>query len=122
MPATYPLPQFEEVNRIATLARQEGWCEPFVTQSYKLWFQDGVPAGSPESLAAVLPDLGQDVAEVQKRANTPEIEAAMATATDEARARGIFGAPSFVAADGELFWGDDRLDEALAWHKAHAGA
>jgi 2-hydroxychromene-2-carboxylate isomerase len=28
---------------------------------------------------------------------------------------GIFGAPSFVAPDGELFWGNDRLDQAIAW-------
>ncbi|MBU2581266.1 MAG: 2-hydroxychromene-2-carboxylate isomerase [Alphaproteobacteria bacterium] len=28
---------------------------------------------------------------------------------------GIFGAPAFVASDGELFWGNDRLDDALKW-------
>ena len=32
-----------------------------------------------------------------------------------AKSIGIFGAPSFVTEDGEMFWGDDRLDEALAW-------
>jgi 2-hydroxychromene-2-carboxylate isomerase len=35
-------------------------------------------------------------------------------ATDEAKSLGIFGSPSFVA-KGELFWGDDRLEDALAW-------
>ena len=38
--------------------------------------------------------------------------------TEQAAALGIFGAPSFVTADGELFWGNDRLDAALAWAKA----
>jgi len=27
----------------------------------------------------------------------------------------IFGAPNFVTDDGELFWGNDRLEQALAW-------
>jgi 2-hydroxychromene-2-carboxylate isomerase len=35
--------------------------------------------------------------------------------TDEAQRLGLFGAPSFVTADGELFWGNDRLDAALRW-------
>lgn len=34
--------------------------------------------------------------------------------TDAARSYGIFGSPAFVV-DGEMFWGDDRLEEALAW-------
>jgi len=33
----------------------------------------------------------------------------------EAQARGVFGAPSFTTADGELFWGHDRLEQALRW-------
>ena len=37
--------------------------------------------------------------------------------TEEAQRRGIFGAPTFITADGELFWGNDRLERALAWAK-----
>ena len=36
-------------------------------------------------------------------------------AGEEARSRGIYGAPSFLTEDGELFWGNDRLEQALAW-------
>ena len=35
--------------------------------------------------------------------------------TETAQRAGVFGAPSFVTDDGELFWGNDRLEEALAW-------
>ena len=35
--------------------------------------------------------------------------------TDEAQRLGVFGAPSFTTADGELFWGNDRLEAALRW-------
>jgi 2-hydroxychromene-2-carboxylate isomerase len=37
--------------------------------------------------------------------------------TEEAERRGIFGAPTFITADSELFWGNDRLERALAWAK-----
>ena len=39
---------------------------------------------------------------------------------DQAQRLGIFGAPSFVTEDGELFWGNDRLEQALAWAKGRA--
>ena len=35
--------------------------------------------------------------------------------SEEARSRGIFGAPTFFTEDGEMFWGNDRLEQALAW-------
>ena len=44
----------------------------------------------------------------------PDIKQRLKQQTAEAQARGIFGAPSFVCR-GELFWGDDRLEAALAW-------
>jgi 2-hydroxychromene-2-carboxylate isomerase len=54
-----------------------------------------------------------------KAAETPEVKATLRARTDGAIERGLFGAPSFVARD-ELFWGNDRLDDAIAW--AAAGA
>ncbi|MCR9087091.1 MAG: 2-hydroxychromene-2-carboxylate isomerase [Rhodobacteraceae bacterium] len=47
-------------------------------------------------------------------ADDPERKAELRAIGDEAAARGLFGAPSFTVGD-ELFWGDDRLEEALAW-------
>jgi 2-hydroxychromene-2-carboxylate isomerase len=38
----------------------------------------------------------------------------MQEATDAARKLGIFGAPTFAVGT-EIFWGDDRLEEALAF-------
>ena len=48
--------------------------------------------------------------------NAPENKAALKAQTDEAIAIGIFGAPSFTVGT-ELFWGNDRLEEAIAWAK-----
>jgi len=38
-------------------------------------------------------------------------------ATDEAKRLNVFGSPSFVVS-GEVFWGDDRLDDAIRWAKS----
>ena len=49
-----------------------------------------------------------------ERSETEAPKARLRARTDEAQRLGIFGAPSFVVA-GELFWGNDRLDDALDW-------
>ncbi|MBI1187349.1 MAG: 2-hydroxychromene-2-carboxylate isomerase [Alphaproteobacteria bacterium] len=58
---------------------------------------------------------------VLENARAPANRAALRAQTEEAKARGIFGAPSFICADGELFWGHDRLEEALVWAATRAG-
>lgn len=85
-----------------------------LVETYKLWFQEGLPAGEEPNLTRSLEAAGQKASDVLARAQRPEMEAALAEATDEARQAGIFGSPSFVV-DGELFWGDDRLDDAVQW-------
>ena len=43
---------------------------------------------------------------------------ALSRATAEAMELGVFGSPAFVV-DGEVFWGDDRLEDAVDWAKAN---
>ena len=50
-------------------------------------------------------------------AQSEAIKSKLREETGEAQRLGVFGAPTFVAADGELFWGSDRLEAALAWSK-----
>ena len=49
----------------------------------------------------------------------PDTIAALEAETDQATKLGVFGAPSFVVRD-EVFWGDDRLDDALSWARVGA--
>lgn len=65
-------------------------------------------------LDGILNKLGLDTAATVSAANSAENKAALKTQTEEAIARGVFGAPSFTVGD-ELFWGNDRLEEAIAW-------
>jgi 2-hydroxychromene-2-carboxylate isomerase len=62
----------------------------------------------------VLAGLGLDSNELLARSAEPANKARLKAQTGEAQARGIFGAPTFIAGS-ELFWGDDRLEQALAW-------
>ncbi|HZP78977.1 MAG TPA: DsbA family protein [Pseudolabrys sp.] len=115
----YPLPNFDLANSIAVVGAEEGWCADYLRAAYKCWFGAHDPAGSDRNNAESLAEIGQDAARVLQRAASPEIAAAYKTATDEARALGIFGVPSFVTR-GEVFWGDDRLEDAVAWHSTGA--
>lgn len=60
-------------------------------------------------VAAVIRGAGLDSGTLLKRANMPETAARYEAFTDEAIARQVFGAPTYVYKD-ELFWGQDRLD------------
>ncbi|MFZ5610265.1 MAG: 2-hydroxychromene-2-carboxylate isomerase [Pseudomonadota bacterium] len=116
IPAPYPLKEFDLANKIAVLGYQEGWCRDYVTAAYRCWFQLGQEAGSDPNVQDSLCAIGQDPDRVVKMATTPQIEAAYLEATDEARSLGIFGSPTFNVG-GELFWGDDRLEDAVDWYK-----
>lgn len=111
-PGTYP---FNSVNvgRIALIGAREGWCRAFTETAFKLHWTEGVPMTSPENIAAALEAAGQDVERVLAAASLPETKEAFKQQAPRALERGIFGSPSFVV-DGELFWGDDRLEDAFA--------
>ena len=66
-------------------------------------------------LGEILAEIDMPGAAVLERAQTPEVKEALKAQTDEAHGLGVFGAPSFTTADGELFWGFDHMDAALAW-------
>ena len=73
-----------------------------------LWAEDRDIA-DPATLAAVATARGRDAAALAARAEAPDIATRYKVLTQEAIDRGVFGAPTYVC-DGELFWGQDRLD------------
>lgn len=110
----YPVDPDELANRVATLAASEGWCREFTQAAYRQWFLEGQDPGAPETLRQVLQALGRDAERCIGEASSERTRQAYLAATDEARQLGIFGSPTFVVGR-EIFWGDDRLDDALAW-------
>jgi len=121
LPVPYPLAQWDTANRLAVLAAAEGWVADYTRATIRHWFENGLRAGDEENLRATMQEIGQDFDRALALAAGPEVGDSYAAATAEARSLGIFGSPSFVVGR-ELFWGDDRLEDAVAWSRAHREA
>ncbi|MGB3720869.1 MAG: 2-hydroxychromene-2-carboxylate isomerase [Hyphomicrobiaceae bacterium] len=114
MPPTFPANGLKAA-RLALIGADEGWIEPFTKAIFEAEFGRGEDIAQPAVLEKALAGLGLDAASLMARAEDPVIKQRLKDQTAEAQSRGIFGAPSFITEDGELFWGDDRLEQALAW-------
>lgn len=100
--------------RIATVAAGEGWCLPFARAVYHAEYADGRDISEEPVIRDLLARIGQPADEVIARALSAENKLLLRRSTEEAEQRGVFGAPTFLVGT-ELFWGDDRLDDALAF-------
>jgi 2-hydroxychromene-2-carboxylate isomerase len=118
-PETYPFNSVA-IGRIAFVAAREGWCRTFTEAAFRLHWTQGVAMTDPRNLAQALEAAGQEPDRVQAVAASPEVKDAFRQQTGRALERGIFGSPSFVVGT-ELFWGDDRLEDAVAFAGATAG-
>ncbi|MBX6367928.1 MAG: 2-hydroxychromene-2-carboxylate isomerase [Rhodospirillales bacterium] len=94
--------------RIATAADGQEWLPEFVRRVFRANFVDDQDIADRQLLAALSSE------EWLARAEAAETKDRLRERTLEAERRGIFGAPSFLVGD-ELFWGNDRLAQALAW-------
>jgi 2-hydroxychromene-2-carboxylate isomerase/predicted N-acetyltransferase YhbS len=106
--------------RVACCAEAEPWLPEFVRRVYTANFAEDREISARAVLADILAELGQPDAWL-KRAESPDAKDRLRRSTEEAVAHGIFGAPTFRI-DGELFWGNDRLEAALAWARRSTSA
>ncbi len=100
--------------RVVCAHSEQAWVPAFVRSVYSANFADDADISSPALVEQCLSRLGQDAATILAEAQTPAAKDKLKAQTAEAMERGIFGAPSFVVGK-ELFWGNDRLEDALAW-------
>lgn len=116
LPAPYPLKEFDLANRVAIVGEGEGWCADYVRAAYRRWFHASDEPGSEPGLSDALREIGQSPARVVELAQSEATAERYLSATEQAKALGVFGSPTFVV-DGEVFWGDDRLEDAVQWHE-----
>jgi 2-hydroxychromene-2-carboxylate isomerase len=116
IPAPYPAKNSILANKISVLGLSEGWGKDFVRAAYRRWFQLGQETGSEPNVSESLRDIAQDPLSVLERASAENVNVQLARETDAARKLGIFGSPTFTI-ENELFWGDDRLDDAIKWYR-----
>jgi 2-hydroxychromene-2-carboxylate isomerase len=117
LPAPYPARQSILANLVAVVGMRHGWGIDFVRAAYRRWFQLGEETGAEPNVSASLRDIGQEPQAVLAMANAPETQDALLAETSIARDLGIFGSPTF-AIGRELFWGDDRLEDAVSWYRS----
>ena len=86
--------------------------------AYAAWFIENQDPGTPASLGRILQKLDCDPAAAIAQANSEEIREKYAAETEVARSLGIFGSPTFAYGT-EIFWGDDRLEDAIDWCSSH---
>lgn len=108
--------------RVACLAKSSSapWLPDFARAVFRANFAEDREIGDAGVVCLILDSLGQPGAQILEQAGTPEIKDYLRAQTERAANLGIFGAPSFVV-DGELFWGDDRLEDALLWAGPRTG-
>jgi 2-hydroxychromene-2-carboxylate isomerase len=110
-----PFPAHSLLAARVALAVEESRRADFSRAVFDAEFAEGKPINEPSVVENLLRGLNLDPRDVMERAQSDDIKGGLRAQTDEAMRLGIFGAPTFVAGDGELFWGNDRLEQALAW-------
>ena len=111
-----PFPQSSLLAaRLALVGFADGWGKDFARAVFRAEFGEGRKIDDAAVLGDILTALAIDPQAALAAAQSDTIKAKLRAETEAAQALGIFGAPSFVTADGELFWGNDRLERALAW-------
>jgi 2-hydroxychromene-2-carboxylate isomerase len=100
--------------RICCAAHAEPWLPAFVRNVYTANFVRDEDISDASVVRDCLEDLVADPESWLKQAESPDVKAQLRANGERAAALGIFGAPSFVVGE-ELFWGNDRLENALRW-------
>ena len=99
--------------RVACWFQNEPWAPELVRQIYRANFAQDRDISDPAVVESALAAVGQP-GSLLAAAESPDAKAKLRAETERAQALGIFGAPAFVV-DTELFWGNDRLEAAVAW-------
>ena len=118
LPAPYPLQAFDQANRVGIVLNQQGRYLEYFEETYRLWFLSGMEAGSEANLQHALKTMNLDYDDIIHQSGDEAVQATYEANTEEARQLGVFGAPSFSIGN-EIFWGDDRLEDAIRFAANH---
>jgi 2-hydroxychromene-2-carboxylate isomerase len=101
--------------RVALVGSDRGWGDDFCRGVFHAEFAEGRRIDDPAVIGDLLTGLQVEAAPALAAAQSDAIKARLRSQTEEAERLGIFGAPTFICTDGELFWGNDRLEQAVRW-------
>ncbi len=98
--------------RAATFAKQTGRTVSFALAGFRQAFAAGRDLSEPDNVLVAAAACELHPKAVEKAVGTGSVKSALREATDRAAELGVVGVPSLVV-DGEVFWGDDKLEEAV---------
>jgi len=98
--------------RVALSGRDAPWVPPFCRALSRANFAEDRDISTVEAVREALASLGLPADEILARAQSAEEKPRLRAQVQRAQALGIFGAPTFFV-DGEMYWGNDRLEDAL---------
>lgn len=100
-------------NRIGLAVLDYEWGVCLCKAIFQAEFGEGLDIADEAVLGALIKQAGQEPATIFEKALSADNKQKLKEQTAEAETLGIFGAPAFITPEKELFWGDDRLDQAL---------
>ena len=115
-PMRWPDPwpgDYLQAMRVCTFAFEAGRGREFALQAFHNAFQRGVNLTIPGRVLEAAAQVGLERGLAERGMQDPQTKATLRDATDAAYERGVFGVPTIAIGD-ELFWGDDRLEDAAA--------
>jgi 2-hydroxychromene-2-carboxylate isomerase len=98
--------------RVATFAKQTGRTVSFALSGFRQAFAGGRDLTERDNVLIAASACELHPRAVVKAAETDAVKTALRAATDEAAERGVIGVPAVAVGD-EVFWGDDRLEQAV---------
>jgi 2-hydroxychromene-2-carboxylate isomerase len=101
------------VARAMAYADHEGCLRPFAIAAMRLAFLEGGDLGELDVVQTAAGRVGLDPERLARAVSEQQIKDAVRAAHDEAMSFGVFGVPTVVVGD-QLFWGDDRLEQAVS--------
>ncbi len=111
-----PFPQNSlSCARVALAGREAGWTPAFSRSCFNIQFGEGRSIQEEPVVVEALRAAGVDAQGALTLSKSEDVKGRLKAETELAKSLGIFGAPAFVTQDGELFWGDDRLEDAIDW-------
>jgi 2-hydroxychromene-2-carboxylate isomerase len=99
--------------RVATFAKQSGRTVAFALAAFRQAFAAGRDLGDSDHVLIAAAACELHPRAVEKAVSTQSVKDELIAATERAGDAGVRGVPSVVVGD-EVFWGDDRLEDAVA--------
>jgi 2-hydroxychromene-2-carboxylate isomerase len=109
------------VARATIAAEQRGLLRPFALAAMRMAFREGADLADRDVVLEAGSRVGIKRTDLELALSAPAVKQTLRDLNDEALAAGVFGVPT-VLVGGELFWGDDRLEDAARAYRAQSGA